>query len=89
MITWQEFNNYPFDQKINTLYANGNFVMAIRYYGFKINLYVLESFYVEVFVNHKKAQIEKISRLDTSHTRMKFYFDQIKLPSESLNKKAP
>lgn len=89
MITWNEFNDYSFDRKINTLYANGNFVMAIRYYGFKINLYLLNGFYVEVFFNHKKAQIEKIARLDTSHSRMKFYVDQIKLPEDSFNKKAP
>jgi hypothetical protein len=89
MITWKEFSNYSFDRKINTLYTNGNFVMAIRYYGFKINLYLLGGFYVEVFFNHKKAQIEKIARLDTSHSRMKFYVDQIKLPEESYNKKAP
>lgn len=80
MISWKEFNNYSFDRKINMLYAKGNFVMAIRYYSFKVNLYLLDSFYIEVFINHKKAKIEKISRLDTSHSRMKFYYDQIKLP---------
>lgn len=62
------------------LYEKGTFVMAIRYYGYKINLYLLGNFYVEVFYNHKKDCIEKISRLDTSHSRMKFYYDQIKLP---------
>ena len=80
MVTWKEFNSYSFDRKINVLYTNGNFVMAIRYYGFKVNLYLLGGFYVEVFINHKKAKIEKILKLDTSHTRMKFYYDQIKLP---------
>lgn len=79
MITWQEFNQYTFDQKINTLYTRGNFVMAIRYYNFKINLYLLGSFYVEVFINHKKSCVEKIVRLDPQHTRMKFYYDQIKI----------
>lgn len=80
MISWTEFSEYSFDRKINTLYTDGNFVMAIRYYGFKINLYLVGSFYVEVFVNHKLAKIEKIERLDTNHSRMKFYYDQIKLP---------
>ncbi len=80
MVTWNEFNTYSIDQKINTLYANGNFVMAIRYYGFKVNLYLLGGFYVEVFINHKLARVEKITRLDTTHSRMKFYYDQIKLP---------
>ncbi|MBX2941147.1 MAG: hypothetical protein KF860_02270 [Cyclobacteriaceae bacterium] len=81
MISWKEFNGYSFDRKINTLYATGNFIMAIRYYSFKINLYLLDNFYVEVFIDHKKAKIEKITRLDTSHSRMKFYYDQIKLPT--------
>lgn len=80
MISWSEFNQYSFDRKINALYTEGNFVMAIRYYGFKVNLYLLGSFYVEVFVNHKLAKIEKIERLDVNHSRMKFYYDQIKLP---------
>jgi hypothetical protein len=83
MITWKEFSDYSFDRQINTLYTNGSFVMAIRYYGFKINLFLLGSFYVEVFYNHKKDRIEKITKLDVRHTRMKFYYDQIKLPQLS------
>jgi hypothetical protein len=84
MISWAEFNRYTLDQKINTLYRDGNFIMGIRYYGFKINLYLLGSYYVEVFYNHKRDRIEKIAKLDTDHTRMKFYFDQIKLPERLI-----
>ncbi len=82
MIPWTEFRTYPLDEKVKTLYKQGTFVMAIRYYGYKINLYILGKYYLEVFVNHKLAVIEKIALLDTRHTRMKFYSDQIKLPSE-------
>ncbi len=82
MIPWKEFKAYPLDQKIKALYECGTFVMAIRYYRYKINLYMLGSYYLEVFVDHKQASIEKIALLDTSHTRMKFYSDQIKLPRE-------
>jgi hypothetical protein len=32
------------------------------------------------------ASIEKISVLDTNHTRMKFYSDQIKLPEDLIEK---
>lgn len=70
------------DEKINILYERGTFVMAIRYYAYKINLYLLGNYYLEVFVNHKQASIEKIMLLDTSHSRMKFYSDQIKLPGD-------
>ena len=54
--------------------------MSIRYYGYKVNLYLLENFYLEVFYNHKKDLIEKIIPLDIHHSRMNFYTDQIKLP---------
>ncbi len=82
MITWIEFDALPIDQKVKTLYEHGSFVMAIRYYGYKVNLYLLDNFFVEVFVNHKQSCIEKVVLLDTSHSRMKFYSDQIKLPVE-------
>lgn len=81
MITWSQFKSYSVEKKIRTLYADGIFIMAIRYYGYKINLYLLGNTYVEVFINHKQASIEKIIPLDTQHSRMKFYSDQIKLPT--------
>jgi hypothetical protein len=80
MISWGEFKTYSLDKKVKTVYEHGSFVMAIRYYNYKINLYLLGNFYIEVFVNHKHAAVEKIVLLDTSHSRMKFYSDQIKLP---------
>lgn len=80
MVSWREFKFYSLDQKIKTLYEQGLFVMAIRYYNYKINLYLLGTDYVEVFVNHKHSSIDRIALLDASHSRMKFYSDQIKLP---------
>jgi hypothetical protein len=81
MVTWAEFKRFSLDTKVKTLYEQGTFVMGIRYYRYKVNLYMLGSDYLEVFINHKHASIEKISLLDTRHSRMKFYSDQIKLPA--------
>ena len=81
MIPWAEFKTYPLNKKVQALYECGTFVMAIRYYRYKVNLYMLGNYYLEVFVNHKYASIEKISLLDIRHSRMKFYSDQIKLPA--------
>lgn len=81
MMTWNELSKAPLEKKISLLYEHAQFVMAIRYYRYKINLYLLGSDYVEVFINHKQTLIEKIALLDRSHSRMKFYSDQIKLPS--------
>ena len=87
----EEFSRLAISQKIKTLYLEGSFVVAIRYYRHKVNLYLLGDEYVEVFYNHKLDQIEKIEFLARKHSRMKFYLDQIKLSSiildRELNKK--
>ena len=83
MIAWKEFKNLSLEERITTLYEKGTFVMAIRYYGYKINLYLLGNYYLEVFINHKHTLIEKIVPLDPMHSRMKFYSDQIKLPDDT------
>jgi hypothetical protein len=80
MISWLEYNQLPLEDRISMLYEQGTFVMSIRYYGYKVNLYLMGNLYLEVFVNHKQSAIEKIVLLNTKHTRMKFYSDQIKLP---------
>lgn len=79
MISCAEFEELKLNEKIGLLYQKGTFIMAIRYYGYKVNLYLLGNYYLEVFVNHKQGLIEKIIPLDLSHSRMKFYSDQIKL----------
>ncbi len=80
MNSWDSLKQYPLEKKIHVLYEHATFVMAIRYYNYKVNLYLLGHDYVEVFVNHKYSSIDKIAILDTGHSRMKFYSDQIKLP---------
>lgn len=79
-----DFTHLSLREKIQTLYREGTFVVAIRYYGYKINLYLYKNDYVEVFYNHKLDKIEKIEPLETSHTRLKFYTDQISLPEGLL-----
>ena len=78
------FLELPLEEKIQTLYKEGTFVVSIRYYGYKINLYMIDGHYVEVFYNHKRDLIEKIEPLNPQHSRVKFYTDQIKLPEELL-----
>ena len=79
MEQWEVFKGYSLSEKIDTLFREGVFIVSIRYYGYKVNLYQLGQDYIEVFINHKHSEIEKIEKLDVHHTRMKFYCDQIKL----------
>lgn len=80
VISLEEFKSAPIESKIKFLYENGTYIMSIRYYSYKVNLYLLGHTYIEVFVKHKLSLIEKVELLDSEHTRMKFYQDQIKLP---------
>ncbi len=79
MVSSTEFASMSIPDKAWQLYKHGTFIIGIRYYRYKINLYLYGSEYLEVFYNHKHDFVEKIEVLDTSHTRMKFYEDQIKL----------
>lgn len=80
MISRKEFLRHTLSRQVGLLYDHGVCVMSIRYYNYKVNLYLLGDFYLEVFYNHKKDQIEKIIPLNTRHSRMNFYEAQIKLP---------
>ena len=79
-----DFLTLSLSDQVRTLYQQGTFVVAIRYYGYKVNLYLLQNYYVEVFYNHKLDKIEKVELLETSHSRVKFYTDQISLPLDLL-----
>jgi hypothetical protein len=77
----KNFLESDLNEQIKSLYLNATFIVAIRYYGYKINLYLVHDHYVEVFYNHKDDCIEKVELLDFSHSRMKFYEDQIGIQS--------
>ena len=81
----EEFFNLPLTDQVKVLYTRGEFVVNIRWYGYKVNLFALADYYVEVFYNHKEDRIERISLLDQQHSRFKFFQDQIKLPVDLLN----
>ena len=78
------FSSLPLHEKVRKLYFDGEFIVAIRYYKFKVNLYLYQGFFVEVFFNHKEDRIERIEIFDQEASRVKFYTDQIKLPSDLI-----
>ena len=80
------FKKLSLDEKVKILYLEGEYVMSVRYYGYKVNLYLLHGYYLEAFYNHRRARLEKIDFLDHSHNRMKWYADQIRLPNKNKRK---
>ncbi|OEK02029.1 hypothetical protein BFP97_11075 [Roseivirga sp. 4D4] len=77
----EDFLKLSTSEQTRLLFLDGTFILSIRYYGYKVNLYLYKNDYVEVFYNHKQDFIEKIQPLDYQHTRMKFYADQINIKS--------
>ena len=84
MLNKEEFEKLAFFEKVKKVYFEGEFVVAIRYYEYKINLYLYNDFYVEVYYNHKNDTVDKIEVLSYHLSRIKFYADQIKLPSDLM-----
>ena len=78
---WKDFKQLNLKDKVSVLYESGTFIVAIRYYKYKVNLYLMDNYFVEVFFNHKLDMIEKIEIMERNTTRLKFYTDQIKLTS--------
>jgi len=73
------FEKLSFAERARRIRFDGQFVTSIRYYSYKINLYLLGKIYVEVFYHHLEDRVEKIELLDERSSRIKFYTDQIKL----------
>ena len=82
LISPNRFISLSLSEKVKVLYKQGSFIVSIRYYGYKINLFLLNDYYVEVFHNHKLDKIEKIDLMNLSNKRIKFYTDQIKFSEE-------
>ena len=84
-ISQEGFLRLKMDDMVQTLYREGTFIVSIRYYKHKINLYLLSDFYVEVFYNHKLDKLEKVELLKKNNKRIKFYADQISLPADLID----
>ncbi|MEM6525998.1 MAG: hypothetical protein AAGF85_06400 [Bacteroidota bacterium] len=80
-MSWDDFRKLSLIDKARSLYLHGTFITSIRYYKHKVNLYLIGDYYVEVFYNPKVDRVEYIERLQHTHSRMKFYSDQVKLPN--------
>jgi hypothetical protein len=78
----EEFKSLTLFKRIKELYVEGEFITSIRYYRYKVNLFLLHGFYVEAFYHPKTDRIEKITPFNANNSRRKFYTDQIKLPKD-------
>ena len=83
-----QFKKLSLFKRIKLLYVDGEFITSIRYYRYKVNLFLVYGFYVEAFYHPKTDRIEKIIIFDAKNSRRKFYTDQIKLPDNLFEQKS-
>jgi hypothetical protein len=79
MLLIDQFFECSIPEQCRIIYREGEFIMAIRYYEYKVNLYQLGDQLIEVFYNHKLDKIHNIQLLDDTSSRMNFYADQVSL----------
>ncbi|MEQ8555959.1 MAG: hypothetical protein RLO17_06005 [Cyclobacteriaceae bacterium] len=83
-MTSRDFTKLSLSEKTKWVYFNGELITSIRYYAYKVNLYLIGEFYVELFYHHSQDRIEKIELLDDKSKRINFYADQVRLPVNLL-----
>jgi len=83
-MTSRDFIKLSLGEKTKWIYFNGELITSIRYYAYKVNLYLIGEFYVELFYHHSQDRIEKIELLDAKSKRLNFYADQVRLPVNLL-----
>ena len=77
-MTLEQFNKLDEDGKSNALWVNASLVDLIRKEYLTILLYQLHGFYVEVYYNYNKNQIEQFKSFN-SVDQLEPYLDKISL----------
>ncbi len=57
----EDFIKLSINQKTEALWNDGELISEKAYYDYNINLFLLDSFYVEVFFNRAEKEIVSIS----------------------------
>lgn len=83
MITKSKFRTLDLDQKGEYVFQKGDYIGVSGYYNYRINLYSLYDFFVEVWYEPEENKIEKIELLE-SDKNLDLYIDTM----NKLNNKA-
>jgi len=57
----EEFKKLNLAQKTEALWNNGEFISEKAYYEYNISLFLLESFYVEIFFDREEREIASVA----------------------------
>jgi hypothetical protein len=67
------FYSYNVKQRMKLLEKKGEYISRIKYYGFYINLYVLEGNFVEAYFNRYTNTLDQVEMMDPADDRLNLY----------------
>jgi hypothetical protein len=72
------FNDLSMDEKGKILFSKGSYIAVRDYYNYKVQLYGLKGFYVEVWYHPKMNNIDKIEALNDEKS-LNLYLSDIEI----------
>ncbi|MCE3225687.1 MAG: hypothetical protein K0S32_238 [Bacteroidetes bacterium] len=78
------FNNtlfylYTLDERIEIINHRGEFITRIKYYGFYLNLYIVDNRLIEVYHNIQTNTIDQVELLESTDERLCLYSVNVNL----------
>ncbi|MCE3259080.1 MAG: hypothetical protein K0S12_721 [Bacteroidetes bacterium] len=67
------------DQRVDIVNYHGEFITRIKYYGFFLNLYLVENYLIEVYYNIHSNTIEQVELLEAKDERLNLYISNVSL----------
>ena len=66
-------------QRVKLLKRNGELISSIRYYGFNIDLYIMQGHYFEAFYNRYTYRLDEVDIMDPKDDRLNRYAAEVNL----------
>ncbi|MBC7694974.1 MAG: hypothetical protein H7141_05940 [Burkholderiales bacterium] len=67
------FYSSTLDERIEIVNNSGEYITRIKYFGYFINLYIVDGDFVEVYYNCHSNDIEDVEFLDPSEERLHLF----------------
>ena len=77
----EEFKRLTLAFKVDFLINYGEYISEIKYYGFLVELYILEGHYIEMFYNIHSREVEEVELLDPMERRLALYAIDVDISS--------
>ncbi|MDF2449946.1 MAG: hypothetical protein K0R26_2450 [Bacteroidota bacterium] len=73
------FNSFSLSDKMDIVRRHGEFISKIKYFGFYINLYVVDTVLVEVYYNLHSPEVQYVEVLDSREERINLFTVKVDL----------